>query len=304
MRRLSIIFALILFVGCNPKYEYEFRDLSRTLVKKTIRAENDEEAYIIMMQDFDKYFTETNNALEYLDRVVSPLLTNCKTGEYIITGIDYPSVFFERQKQYRKERDSIIAKKNERLMAEQQIEDEKRREEEKKAFAGATFGMNKEEVMKVPFYKNNFYVSGSNNIKGSRIKVGNRSYNINLCFNEDLLYRVLFTNNPETAMSIETDITEDVENFREVIEEVYGKPSFSYDKDALFRIDMTAGAITWAYKWTIGSKTIRVGYAVAENGYKFSVYAEIIDTIVELSINYKLERERNKQIEEAASSLF
>lgn len=274
-RILFVLLALFALVGCKKQFEYQFYSDGKPLFAEPmiITAEDEEDAYDLMVIRCDEYFAKFEK--DYLEEnfyntEITLELKNHKNGAIIENSFGFVPDIITDQKEYKEEQAKI-------------------REEEKKAFAGATFGMSINEVMRIPFYKDDFYKSNHEEIKGFDVYIGRESYSVRLLFRDNELYRVLFTNPPQIARYLDTSIKNDVENLKGVIEGACGAPTTRYNYPSV--IDLNEGMVSWVYKWEIGKKSIRVGVSEDFDGFDYNVYAEIINKEVEEEIKEEEDKE-------------
>ena len=288
MKKLFTIFLFFfLLVACKQSYS-----LSLLVDGKMIdtgidefKASSDEEAYRQAVELINDFFSSTTE--EYLNSTIS----------YSVYGKNGVPL---------KERDYFVPKiiklQEERRLAEQQ---EFMKAEEKKAFGGAEFGMSFKEVSKLPAFKD-YSKDSDAQLTGIHKYVGDEYYTIFLLFGEnDELYTVLFTSTFLNADFLNTVTKSRVDNLKEIIQNVYGEPHFSYGYPSI--LDLHAGETRLVYLWNIGNKAIRIGVQANNDGYRYRIKAEICDTMREQenkSIRKARENERKKKVIDDASELF
>lgn len=179
---------------------------------------------------------------------------------------------------------------------------EKNEAEAKKAFAGAEFGMSMKEVKSLDYYKD--WDSYTNYLHKYGLYIGEGYYKGDLYFKDDKLYSVIIQSTIyRSASSYDSLIKEEVENFKDVIQNAYGRPTTNYGFPDFFR--MKDGYTTYAYIWEMGRKRITVGVAEQSSGSRYAMVARIedMDVINQLEKEKKASEEANrkKSIEESAA---
>ena len=182
---------------------------------------------------------------------------------------------------------------------------EKNEAEAKKAFAGAEFGMSMKEVQSLDYFK--YWEKNTNNLHHlGGIDIGEGYYQCDLYFKDDRLYSVVIQSYIYySASSYNSVIKDDVENLKEVVQNVYGRPTKNYGFPESYKLKN--GYTTYAYVWDMGRKRITIGVAEQSSGSKYAMVARIedMDVINQLEKETEAGKEasRKKSIEES-SALF
>lgn len=182
---------------------------------------------------------------------------------------------------------------------------EKNEAEAKKAFAGAEFGMSMKEVQSLNYFK--YWEKNTNNLHHlGGIDIGEGNYQCDLYFNDDRLYSVVIQSYIYySASSYNSVIKNDVENLKDVIQSVYGRPTKIFGFPESFKLKK--GYTTYAYVWEMGRKRITIGVAEQSSGSKYAMVTiiEDMDVINQLEKEKEASEEasRKKSIEES-SALF
>lgn len=284
LKKGYLITCILFLIGCannnNQRimnnYYYSWTGESEKFGKKVydpikIEAENDSLAYVHALGLFESSQESLSNSdhpeLMYIP--VSFSLTNQKGDLISFPEIGTPKM---KQKEYELE--------------------------QKKAYAGAEFGMSKKQVLALEHFNN--WSDFSTSITKYET-IGNQDYRVDLMFLDDELYLVTFETYKQSAVHIDTDIKKAVLNFKEVIQESYGNPSEIYGIPDILRLK--AGYISWAYKWSMGTKTIAIGIEEASWGAEYNMHAEIRDNVRTNRINEQNEALKTENIQNS-SSLF
>ncbi|MBE6244775.1 MAG: hypothetical protein E7108_04570 [Bacteroidales bacterium] len=273
---IYIALCSLFIVSCaNKEYESEAYANDRTIYNSpfSFKAPSDSSAY--------------RSAVNYLNDYLSG-----REEEYIFSKIDL--VVRLKNGHVVSNNDSIvpyiIVKQKQRI-----------KEEEQKAFAGALFGMSKKEVLELNHFKDYKDYSDEGDVIYKWEVIGNKKYTVRLYFEEDKLNRVSFNNFSRQADYLDREINDEVLNLREVIEKVYGHPTNDYGIPSI--LNLYSGRITWAYKWEIGNKEIRIGISEFQYGALYDSYAEIVDKEQE-EVKRNLKKQEKERLVEDSSSLF
>ena len=286
LKKGYLITCILFLIGCannnnqriKNNYYYSWTGESEKFGTKIydpikIEAENDSLAYVHALGLFESSQESLSNSdhPELMFIPVSFNLTN-QNGDLI----SFPEIETPKMKQKQKEYEL----------------------EQKKAYAGAEFGMSKKQVLALEHFDK--WYDNSNSIT-KRETIGNQEYNVNLNFLDDELYLVTFETYHQSAVYIDTEIKKAVQNLKEVIQESYGDPSEVYGIPDILRLK--AGYISWAYKWSIGTKTIAIGIEETSWGAEYNMHAEIRDNVRTNRINEQNEALKTENIQNS-SSLF
>lgn len=288
---ISILFFLFSCTS-NKQQQYtytEYRDGGEAFtIEQTITAANDSLAYVQALVQYTAnevdYKRKTRLETFGIDYRMKPVGFSIKNSQ----GEELKPISEEKATVIR---DSFIHDN----LGELNYSDE----DERKAFAGAEFGMSIKEVSKLPAFKD--YHIYENQLSGIRQTVGNETYDIYLLFgDDDELYNVIFTKMTySNANALDTYIKDRVMNLKEVIEKAYGKPQVNNGYPSIF--DLKAGMITWGYKWSMGTKAIRIGVQEKYSGSEYRMYGTIVNVVKENYYKAKQETEDKSKIKEASS---
>lgn len=237
LKSILPLLAIILTISCQ-RYEYELIRNGETIAHSSITARNDEDACI--------------QAATLSDGAVLPKFAVDFNGNLLKKYLDDQFALYEirvRNSQgTRVVNDTIIPtfiKRQAKLL----------RDEEIKAFAGAEFGMAKEVVLTLPYYKD-FRKEGKI-LRNSFAEIGNYHFNVDVVFDK---------NNKLDAIEIK-GMTYDFYDFEDVNEDVmclmsyitgrYGHPNY-WIGGLPKRQDVPEGETYCVYTWHIGEKCISI----------------------------------------------
>lgn len=153
------------------------------------------------------------------------------------------------------------------------------KKEDNKVYGSAEFGMSFQQVADLPEFKGWIQDTYTPYICKFDEQIGSEKYRVTFYFHQDKLYRADFSTAHDLyrpAESLETDIRNEVVNFRDFISQTYGVPTT--DNGIPRRpSSMAPGYIVFAYKWQIGDKRITIGISESRAGKEYKMVAEIYD---------------------------
>ena len=148
-----------------------------------------------------------------------------------------------------------------------------------KVYGSAEFGMSFQQVADLPEFKGWIQDTYTHYICKFDETIGSQKYRVTLYFHQDKLYRADFSTAHDLyrpAESLETDIRDEVVNFRDFISQTYGAPTT--DNGIPRRPSSLApGYIVFAYKWQAGDKRITIGISESRPGKEYKMVAQIYD---------------------------
>lgn len=242
-RIVSIIFLLWILSCSSPSYYtldvFVWGDEPYLPNEGKIKANSDEEAY--------------KKAIALLDLFVGE--------QYINSFVDFHVIAQDGKE---------VSKRDDFIPKIVKMRQERATQQETKAYAGAMFGMSKNEVYKIPHF------SSLNNNPHDRI--GGVDYIVDLLFKDnDILNGVSF----QTEYNSFEETIHSILNFEEVIEQSYGKPTISGTPFSLSRNEINRGLGKYEdgliiYSWIIGKKLIHIGIKGDRNLTHYKMFANIL----------------------------
>jgi len=142
------------------------------------------------------------------------------------------------------------------------------------------FGISKNEYEKsVPTYLN---------------QIGNTKYMLDPVFNDnDSLVCLSFTSIDKTANFVDTEVKDDMNNLKRVIESKYSLPQINFGE--INFLDFKPNNIQWKYGWKLYTKMVLIGMIESRNGKTYSAVMWIYD-------KPSYERYRNNKEEKATEN--
>ena len=171
---------------------------------------------------------------------------------------------------------------------------------EEKAFAGAAFGMSMNEVKSLEYY-NDWRVEGKF-LVNDFVELGFFThYRGRLFFSkDDKLYQVVFQSPMYHTADKYDLIKSDLTTFKKIIEESYGKPTYSYGVPSIYKIK---NGFNTAYVWEIGNKKIELSISKSSIDETYSFYGSIEDVAAMNKIRQEGKETIDKLFKDS-SSLF